>query len=90
MREQRAGGGSSKRMAGASYLGQSTQQCVIIFRNRKRAKGKRLRKKWRRPGILLYFHFLRGSCRNCGTGVRFSLPTSNIPGISLKHVQLAR
>ena len=77
-------------MAGASYLGQSTQQCVIIFRNRKRAKGKRLRKKWRRPGILLYFHFLRGSCRNCGTGVRFSLPTSNIPEISLKHVLLVR
>ena len=76
-------------MAGASYRGQSTQQC-LIFRNRKRAKGKRLRKKWRRPRILLYFHFLRGSCRNCGTGVRFSLPTSNIPEISLKHVQLAR
>ena len=40
--------------------------------------------------IIVYFRFLRGSCRNCGTGVSFSLPTSNIPEISLKHVQLAR
>ena len=56
----------------------------------KKGQRKEAKKKVAEARNIIVFSLPEGFLSNCGTGVRFSLPTSNIPEISLKHVQLAR